>query len=267
MNNISVTQIINNFKKFDREFWLAYKALEAVMDPMLFDECKTLLLKSKRVDASILEKVDVKAYNLKKDEIDAEWKAENEESKRLGTEIHELIRLKLASNADEAKKEFGITGELLDTELLIAESGVFVEKRLELEIDSFNMIGVPDVIQIEDGVVNLIDWKTAKKGIKFKSHYDMALNQNKKMLYPLSAIDDVNGQHYTLQLSLYMWMILQIRPDLKPGKLKISWVQDGRIKKNFEVPYMKAEVENLVKWYIRDLKTKEEMKKCNTLQF
>jgi hypothetical protein len=52
----------------------------------------------------------------------------------------------------------------------------------------------------------------------------MALNQNKKMLYPLSAIDDVNGQHYTLQLSLYMWMILQIRPDLKPGKLKISWV-------------------------------------------
>lgn len=85
------------------------------------------------------------------------------------------------------------------------------------------------------------------------------------MLYPLSTIDDVNGQHYTLQLSLYMWMILQIRPDLKPGKLKISWMQDGRMKKQFDVPYMKTEVENLIKWYIRDLKTKEEMKKCNTL--
>jgi hypothetical protein len=60
--------------------------------------------------------------------------------------------------------------------LLTAGSGIFIEKRLELEIDSFNMIGIPDVIQIEDGVVNLIDWKTAKKGIKFKSHYDMALN-------------------------------------------------------------------------------------------
>jgi hypothetical protein len=45
-----------------------------------------------------------------------------------------------------------------------------------LPIDEFTIIGIPDVIEINDGVVNLIDWKTAKKGIKFKSHYDMALN-------------------------------------------------------------------------------------------
>lgn len=267
MNTISVTQVINNFKKFDREFWLSYKALEAVMPSELFNEQKLLILKSKRIDNTVLSLVDIEQFNLKKAEIDAEWREESEEAKSTGNEVHEMIRLSLTNNPEKTKEEFGIIGDLVETELLTTQHGVFVEKRLELEVDPFIMVGIPDIIHIDNGVVNLIDWKTAKKGIKFKSHYDMALNQNKKMLYPLSSIDDVNGQHYTLQLSLYMWMILQIRPDLKPGTLKISWIQDGKLKKSFEVPYMKSEVENLIKWYVRDLKTKMEMQKCNTLQF
>ena len=51
MNTISVTQIINNFKKFDREFWLSYKALEQLMAPEAFEACKMKMLKSKKVDS------------------------------------------------------------------------------------------------------------------------------------------------------------------------------------------------------------------------
>lgn len=266
MNTISVTQIINNFKKFDREFWLAYKALEVVMPTELFAQHKTLILKSKRVDTSILDLVDIEQYELAKAEIDAQWKAENEESKRLGVEVHQMMQSILADNEAD-KIAFGIQGVMAGSDFMKASEGVFIEQRLELPIDEFTIIGIPDVIEINDGVVNLIDWKTAKKGIKFKSHYDMALNQNKKMLYPLNSIDDVNGQHYTLQLSLYMWIIQQLRPDLSAGTLKISWIENGKLKKSFEVPYMEKEVATLVKWYIRDLKTKRAIQECNTLVF
>jgi hypothetical protein len=112
MKTISVTQVINNFKKFDREFWLSYKALEAVMPPVVFDECKMKLLKSKRIDQSILSLVNVEEFELKKLEIDAEWKAENEEAKATGTAIHTLIQEKLTGNIDSVCSDFGISGEL-----------------------------------------------------------------------------------------------------------------------------------------------------------
>lgn len=148
-----------------------------------------------------------------------------------------------------------------------ATSGFFTEQRLELPFEDYIIIGIPDVIQIENGIVNILDWKTNRKGIRFKSMYDVSANKTKKLKYPLSAIDDVNGQHYTIQLSLYMWMILQLRPDLKPGTLSIKWIQDMKVKKSFDVPYMEKEVSNLIKWYIKDLKLKEETNNCKELQF
>lgn len=64
-----------------------------------------------------------------------------------------------------------------------------------------------------------------------------------------------------------MWMILQLRPDLKPGTLNISWVQDMRVKKSFEVPYMKDEINQLIQWYIKDIRLKQEMDKCKEIQY
>lgn len=148
-----------------------------------------------------------------------------------------------------------------------ASEGLFSEQRLELPIEDFTIVGIPDVIHIKDGVVSIVDWKTSKKGIRFKSNYDMAAKKTKKMKFPLTQLDDVNGQHYTLQLSLYMWMILQLRPDLKPGTLKISWVQDMKVKKSFEVPYLEDEVKSLIPWYIKDLKLKQEMEKCKEIRY
>lgn len=79
-----------------------------------------------------------------------------------------------------------------------ASEGLFSEQRLELPIEDFTIVGIPDVIHIKDGVVSIVDWKTSKKGIRFKSNYDMAAKKTKKMKFPLTQLDDVNGQHYTL---------------------------------------------------------------------
>lgn len=62
MNTLSVTQIINGFKKFDREFWLSYKALERVMPPEVFEQYKMKILKSKKLDSVVMAQVDLDAF-------------------------------------------------------------------------------------------------------------------------------------------------------------------------------------------------------------
>ena len=266
MNTLSVTQIINGFKKFDREFWLSYKALEQVMPPEVFEQYKMKILKSKKLDSVVMAQVDLEAFQQAKNQIDEEWKKENEEAKQQGTAIHEFIHQQLELGTP-ILSSFHIVQPLATQEFMQASEGLFSEQRLELPIEDFTIVGIPDVIHIKDGVVSIVDWKTSKKGIRFKSNYDMAAKKTKKMKFPLTQLDDVNGQHYTLQLSLYMWMILQLRPDLKPGTLKISWVQDMKVKKSFEVPYLEDEVKNLIPWYIKDLKLKQEMEKCKEIRY
>ena len=69
------------------------------------------------------------------------------------------------------------------------------------------LIGIPDCFIIHDGVVDIIDWKTNDK-LSFKSIFEVSKGKTKKLKYPLSSLDDCNGIHYQLQLSLYMWMLL-----------------------------------------------------------
>lgn len=70
---------------------------------------------------------------------------------------------------------------------------------MELPLDEeFKLIGIADLISIKDGIVTIIDWKTDEDGIKFKSYYDVAKRHGKKLKYPMSKLDDINGVHYQL---------------------------------------------------------------------
>lgn len=64
-----------------------------------------------------------------------------------------------------------------------------------------------------------------------------------------------------------MWMILKLRPDLKPGKLKIVWVKDNKIKKTFEVEYLDKDVDTLLKWHVRNLNLEKEFQKCREIEY
>jgi len=98
MNNLSVTGIVNSYHTFEREFWLSYKAMEAVMNPNDWDNVKMTLLKSKRIDPKLFNLVDKDAYELKRSEIDADWRQKNEEAKAAGTAVHEMIHNELVTD-------------------------------------------------------------------------------------------------------------------------------------------------------------------------
>ena len=65
----------------------------------------------------------------------------------------------------------------------------------------------------------ILDWKTNRDGLKFEAGYykkdkttipnqltDEWVRKSEKMLPPLSHLDNCNGEHYTMQLSLYAIM-------------------------------------------------------------
>lgn len=269
MTNISVTGILREYKSFSRDFWLQYKALEALVPESEWNNVKIQLLKTKRIDDKILQLVNPVEFEVKKQEIDLEWKQKNEEAKQTGITVHEAIRDALIVDFPNAIKKYRLEGELCSPDLfLTASSGLFPEQRMELLVDDeVNLIGIADMISIKDGIVNCIDWKTDEDGIKFKSRYDMSKKSTKRLKYPMQKFEDCSGINYQLQLSLYMWMILKLRPDLKPGKLQIVHIKDMKIRNVYDVEYLEKDIEKLIKWHVKSLKLKQKTMECREIEY
>ena len=145
------------------------------------------------------------------------------------------------------------------------EEGIYPE--LFIYLQSAYICGQADLVEVANGLVHVGDYKTNKK-IDMTSYVNWE-GKSKKMLSPLQHLDDCNYMHYALQLSLYLYMILKHNPNLKPGKLvlhHVAFVQAEEtdefgfpitLQENgepavkeityYEVPYLKREVELLLK--------------------
>lgn len=269
MTNISVTGILREYKSFSRDFWLQYKVLEALIPEPEWINVKLQLLRTKRVDQKILSLVDPTEFEVKKQEIDLEWKQKNDEAKQTGIAVHDYIRNAFITDFQTASKEYRLDGELQSSDVFLsASSGLFPEQRMEVSVDDdVVLIGIADMISIKDGVVNCIDWKTDEDGIKFKSRYDMSKKSTKRLKYPMQKFEDCNGVNYQLQLSLYMWMILKLRPDLRPGKLQIVHIKDMKIRNTYDVEYLEKDIEKLIKWHVKSLKLKQKTMECREIEY
>ena len=145
------------------------------------------------------------------------------------------------------------------------QEGMYPEHFVYLK--SAGICGQSDLVEVAKGQVNITDYKTNKE-IKKESYVNWE-GVSQKMLSPVSHLDDCNFWHYALQLSTYMYIILKHNPRLKPGKITIHHVlfyTDGtdkfgnpitkldeqgepKVKKivPYDLPYLKAEVINLIK--------------------
>lgn len=144
------------------------------------------------------------------------------------------------------------------------EDGIYPEHIVYLE--SIGLCGQADLVEVVNGKINITDFKTNKE-IKKTSFVKNGVS--KKMKAPLSHLDDCNFNHYSLQLSLYAYMIKKHNPKLKIGKLTIQHVifkQLGLDKYGYpvndyvngepivkdvifnDVVYLNNEIENLIIW-------------------
>lgn len=149
------------------------------------------------------------------------------------------------------------------------EDGIYPEHMVYLK--SAGICGQADRIEIVGNQVDIYDYKTNKE-IK-KQSYKSWDGITTKMAHPLSHLDDCNLIHYSLQLSIYMYIILKHNPRLRPGVMflhHIIFETDGEDQygypinsKDYEgnpivkevvpyaVPYLKEEVISLIN-YIKD---------------
>ena len=81
------------------------------------------------------------------------------------------------------------------------------------------------------------------------------------MKYPLNNLQDCTFNHYACQLSLYAYMLQQINPNFEIKGLKIIHIDRNENETELDVPYLKDEVEKMLKHYKKQLKMKMELDK------
>ncbi len=214
------------------------------------------------------------------------WNNESKRATTLGTFYHDQREADLCSFASIERD--GVTVPVFkplesDKGTKIApsqklEPGVYPEHMVYLR--SKGICGQYDLVEVVNGKVNIIDYKTNKE-IKTKSYVNWE-GLSEKMSLPVTNLDDCNFNHYALQLSIYMYIILKHNPKLKPGEIYIHHVifeQEGEDKFGYpiykklpngdpvvkeviqmEVPYLKEEVMSIIFW-LKDNRSKLNKKK------
>ena len=185
-----------------------------------------------------------------------EWKKENEFSCIKGSCIH-LKSQSLWMNTDY-EIDYNKIDDNIDKERLKKEYDIMSKQAINFYNDYKDMY---DMIQDEfivwskefdiagsiDGIMYnkytqqccILDFKS-NKDLQFENKY------HKKMKVPLHKLDDVNGQHYYIQLSIYKYLIEKYT-NIKVDELFIVYFNVNA--DNYEIipiPYMKKEVEKIL---------------------
>ncbi|GAG40810.1 unnamed protein product, partial [marine sediment metagenome] len=143
--------------------------------------------------------------------------------------------------------------------------GVYPEHLVYLK--SAGLCGQADIVEVVDNKLYINDYKTNKE-IKEKGFTNWE-GITSKMFKPVNHLDDCNLNHYSLQLSLYAYIIKKHNPTLKVGgltlqhvKFKIAGVDKNGYPiaeldngepvidevKMYELPYLQDEVRSIIMW-------------------
>ena len=274
-NYISVTTLIERYAQpFDSEFWSAYKALEQLLPTEAWIIEKKSLLASHKFDKEILSTYNVSEtdFNKVQQNILDEWDKTNAESCERGTKIHAKLEQSMYDmGANVTLKKFGVGGKFVCDKgrtSLDLENGVYPEYLISYVSDDklLRLAGQIDLLVISGNTFYIMDWKTNKE-IKTKSGFNTQTKSTSKMLYPLNNIDDCNYWHYTLQLSIYAWMIQQLRPELDLQDLIMVHFDHNNKQTIYHLDYLKDEVEKMLKHYKKEIIKEKQRAKYKRIEY
>ena len=185
-----------------------------------------------------------------------EWKKENEFSCIKGSCIH--LKAQSLWMGTDYEIDYNTIDDTIDKDRLKKEYDIMSKQAIDFYNDYKDMY---DMIQDEfivwskefdiagsiDGIMYnkntqqccILDFKS-NKDLQFKSKY------RKKMKVPLHELDDVNGQHYYIQLSIYKYLIEKYT-NIKVDELFIVYFNiNADSYEIIEIPYLKKEVEEIL---------------------
>jgi hypothetical protein len=146
------------------------------------------------------------------------------------------------------------------------KDGIYPEHMVYLK--SAGICGQSDLVEVVDGKVHITDYKTNKE-IKLEGFTNWE-GVSQKMASPINHLDDCNFNHYALQLSMYMFIILKHNPKLSAGSIVIHHIlfeEAGRDRFDnpisaldtdgnpivtdvvpYEMPFLKKETIDIINW-------------------
>jgi len=263
---ISCTQLIHNYSNpFNSAFFSKYKALEALADPDHFSLVKQGLLATQVWNPEILNKlnIDPEEFKEKTNEILKQWDETRDEACSHGSYLHEILETSFYGNTHFDLSKFGcpqVCGNyscIKGNYHLDLDNGIYPEFLMSyVTPEGIRIAGQADLIVKSGNDIDILDWKTNKE-IKRRSFYNSSKKRNVMMKYPLNDIEDCNYNIYTLQLSLYAYMLQQLNPEFNIRSLKLVHItRDGK-QTTYDLEYRKNEIERMLKHYAKELKTKE----------
>lgn len=257
----SVTTLIGKYSQpFDGEFWSTYKAIERFMGED-FKMLKGGILKNKDLSNKKVEELGLPLEEIEKHRKDIlqEWADKNKASLERGNKIHLEQELKYTTKEKCNMKHYGLDNEFIvrsNNFELDVDRGVFPEyliyfsKYFEKYDITVNLAGQVDLVIKDLNSLFIRDYKTNEK-IDTKSYFNTFNKKHQTMLYPLSNLMDCNFYHYTMQMSMYAYMIQCLYPDLDIEKLTIEHHQHNGKVKEYDCDYLKDECERLINEYAR----------------
>lgn len=287
-NYTSVTTLIGKYEKpYDGEFWAMFTALKNNnfrIRPV--PEKRSIYIGNTLTKVDTLYKDPL--FNSYADIVKAQWKATNQEAcirgnethnhledsiniskgDRLGSSnrlitpgnkqktltLHDLNRTDLSETFPEVHKR--LTGYLQRGYSIFAEKKVFLQE--------FLIAGMIDVPLIhEDGVhFCILDWKTNKDELHDTSGYykkikvggkwvksDIWVETGDTFLYPLDHLQMSKKNIYSIQLSMYAYILEQWGYKLVPNGLEIIHFPLDSPARLIKIPYLKEEVKMLLNHY------------------
>lgn len=272
---ISVTTLIGKYgQPFDENFWSAYKALEKLLPADDWKIEKKSLLDTHKFNMEILDVYDIpiNTFNKTQQDILDEWHRTKQESCERGTKIHaELENSMYKMGANVSLKKFGIGGKFVCDKgrtNLDLENGVYPEYLISRTSDDgiLKIAGQIDLLVKNGNEITICDWKTNKE-IKTKGGFDTRTKQTVKMLYPLNKLEDCDLSHYNLQLSMYAWMIQKLNPEFIIKDLVLVHFDHSGKQTVYHLPYLKNEVEQMLRHYKRELIHQKQMDKYKRIEY
>ena len=219
-------------------------------DSLDFTSVSSVISKYKQpFDKDGLSKKKAKERGVSQEEILAEWAEINKVAIDKGHKLHsekEQELIDLGINVFPAQFENGLK---ISYDLTKLNPGIYPE--LILYSPFYKVCGTSDVVIIyPDKTFDVEDYKSNKelKFESFKKFNQVTLKKEPVMMKsPVSHLQDCNGLHYTIQLSLYAFMLEQFGYKCKSLTLRhMIQETDNWREVPYTVPYLKKEVYTLL---------------------
>jgi len=226
-----------------------------------------------------------KWFGMTTQEIIGVWESETNRAVTLGSWYHNQreTELLMCDTIERSGLALPIINPIEQDGIKIAPDqsltvGIYPEHMVYLK--SAGVCGQADRVEVLRDVIDLYDYKTNKE-IKMKGFTSWD-GVTQKMLGPCSHLDDCSFNHYALQLSVYMYIMLKHNHTLKPGKMEIHHITFEKEDEDeygypitamdhlgnpivkavtpYVMPYMKKEVQamlNYIKVHPEIIKTKK----------